>query len=139
MDDTISRQNAIDALLENVRTIDGYCATDDPIIDKDDAIKAINDLPPAPQWIPVKYRPMDDEERKDFEETFGPLADDEAVMFDCKMPQDGQEVWVCSKCGNVWQDTCQIDEGICLEDNGDWLDIVAWMPYIRPEPWKGEE
>ena len=90
------------------------------------------------QWIPVKTRPMDDEERKYYEETFGLLEDDEAVMFDCKMPQAGQEVWVCSKCGNVWQDTCQIDEGIYLEENGDWLDIVAWMPYIRPEPWRGD-
>lgn len=93
---------------------------------------------PAQQWIHVKYRPMDDEERKDYEEIFGPLADDEAVMFDCKMPQDGQEVWVCSKCGDVWQDTCRSDEGIYLEENWDWLDIVAWMPYIRPEPWRGD-
>lgn len=117
-------------------------------VNKDELIKALSydrhqyekgyaDAKAEQQWIRVEYRPMDDEERKDYEETYGPLADDEAVMFDCKMPQDGQEVWACSKCGDVWQDTCQIDEGIYLEENGDWLDVVAWMPYIRPEPWKG--
>lgn len=47
MDELISRRAAIDALLENVRTVDGYCVTDDTIIDKDDAIKAINNLPSA--------------------------------------------------------------------------------------------
>ena len=92
-----------------------------------------------PRWIPVKTRPMDEEERKYYLEELGwSLDDNEAVMFDSLMPGDGQEVWVCSKCGNVWQDTCEIDEGIGLEENGDWLDIVAWMPFERPEPWKGE-
>ena len=92
-----------------------------------------------PRWIPVKTRPMDEEERKHYLEELGwSLDDNEAVMFDSLMPGDGQEVWVCSKCGNVWQDTCEIDEGIGLEENGDWLDIVAWMPFERPEPWKGE-
>lgn len=91
------------------------------------------------RWTPIKVRPMDDEERKEWSERIGyDIEYDEAVMFDCPMPDDGQEVWVCSKCGNVWQDTCRIDEGIYLEENGDWLDIVAWMPYEEPEAYREE-
>lgn len=95
------------------------------------------------RWIPVKTRPMDEEEKQSIkpylEEHYGYTFDEcDCILFDCPMPDDGQEVWVCSKCGNVWQDTCVIDEGIGLEENGDWDDIVAWMPFERPKPWKGE-
>ena len=91
-------------------------------------------------WIPVKTRPMNKEERQYWEEHYGYTfgEDFDGIMFDCPMPEDGEEVWVCSKCGNVWQDTCEEDEGIGLEGNGDWDDIVAWMPFNRPEPYKGE-
>ena len=133
-DDLISRQAAIDAM-----------ATWDwqevylPIHFK----QLLEELPsaqPEQQWIPVKTRPMTEEERRYYAESLGwDMTDDEAVTFDCKMPEDGQEIWVCSKCGNVWQDTCVVDEGIGLEENGDWLDIVAWMPFRKPKPWNGED
>lgn len=133
-DDLISRQAAIDAM-----------ATWDwqevylPIHFK----QLLEELPsaqPEQQWIPVKTRPMTEEDRRYYAESLGwDMTDDEAVMFDCKMPEDGQEIWVCSKCGNVWVDACVVDEGIGLEGNGDWLDIVAWMPFKKPEPWKGED
>lgn len=116
---------------------------------KCDAVRAWNkrtgegendeDMNVLDKWIPVRTRPMDEEERKYYHETLGwDLTDDEAVMFESLMPGDGQEVWVCSKNGSVWQDTCLVEEGIGLEENGDWMDIVAWMPFGRPEPWKGE-
>ena len=102
--------------------------------------KNLMDLPsaqPEQRWIPIKVRPMDAEERKEWSERIGyDLEYENAVMFDCPMPDDGQEVWVCSKHGNVWQDTCQIDEGMYLEGNGDWIDIVAWMPFNKPEPYR---
>lgn len=101
----------------------------------------VDDVEDAMRWIPITYRPMNEEEKKYWEEhydyDFG--EDYDGTMFDCPMPDDGDEVWVCSKCGNVWQDTCEIDEGIGLEGNGDWEDIVAWMPFNRPKPYKGEE
>lgn len=60
MSDTISRQAAIDALLEEVRLIDGYYVENDEVINKDDAIEAIRLLPSAQsernkgKWILVK-------------------------------------------------------------------------------------
>jgi len=105
------------------------------------ALEALEAFGKEPKWIPVKFRPMDKEEKQYWEEHYGYKFDEEdSVTFDCPMPEGGQEVWVCSKCGNVWQDTCQWDDGgLYLESNGDWEDIVAWMPFEKPKPWKGEE
>ena len=62
--DTISRQAAIDALLEEVRLVDGYYVENDEVIDKDDAIEAIRLLPSAqPEIIRCKdceYGDQDD-------------------------------------------------------------------------------
>lgn len=163
MNDLISRQEAIDAIndmrLYKPLISDRYVISDclNKIVDlpsaepdKDaldsayahgwtDAESKYRDMMREQRWIPVKTRPMDKEEREYWSDHYGyDVEYEDAVLFDCKMPDDGQEVWVCSKCGNVWQDTCQSDEGIYLEENGDWLDIVAWMPFVRPEPWKGE-
>ena len=104
--------------------------------------KALEALSKELKWTPVKFRPMDEEEKQSIkpylEEHYGYTLDEsDCILFDCPMPEDGEEVWVCSKCGNVWQDTCEIDEGIGLEENGDWEDIIAWMPFNRPEPYKG--
>lgn len=43
--DMVSRQKAIDALLKEVRLVDGYYVENDEVIDKDDAIEAIRLLP----------------------------------------------------------------------------------------------
>ena len=47
MSDLIERQAAIDALLEEVRLVDGYYVENDEVIDKDDAIEAIRLLSSA--------------------------------------------------------------------------------------------
>jgi len=93
------------------------------------------------QWIPVRMRPMDSEEREYWEEHVDfPLTDEIAQTFDCPMPNDGQRIWVQTKNGFVFDDVCDSDcDGIGLEGNGDWDDIIAWMPMSVPEPWKGEE
>ena len=83
------------------------------------------------EWIPIKYRPMTDEEKKYYEE-----YTDVEEMFDCSMPDDGQEILISTKSGLVMTDTCCIDDMYCyeLENCGDWEDVVAWMPL--PEPYK---
>lgn len=101
----------------------------------------IKELPSAQQWIPVRMRPMDSEEREYWEEHTGfTLTDDMAEGFDCPMPDDGQRIWVQTKNGFVFDDVCESDcDGIGLEGNGDWDDIVAWMPMLVPAPWEGGE
>lgn len=89
-------------------------------------------------WTPVKMRPMDEEERAYWSDHYGyDIEYEDAVIFDCQMPEDGQEILVSYR---KWiaMDKCEIDGGCYgLEGNGDWEDVVAWMPL--PKPWKGEE
>lgn len=110
---------------------------------KGEAIEAWNrrveELQPTKRWIPVKTRPMTEEEKKYYARLEFDIDSDEVTMFESKLPNDGQKVWVCSDHGYVWQDTCEYDGGLYyLEENGDWLDIVAWMPFDEPEPYKAE-
>lgn len=90
------------------------------------------------QWIPVTYRPMTEEEEKEFcvelgiEE--GSLEDWEKRVFTCHLPDDGQEI-LTSSGKYVREDICSWDEYGCgLENNGDWDGIDAWMP--KPESYK---
>lgn len=92
------------------------------------------------QWIPVTYRPMTDEEEKEFCEKFGieegSLEDWEKKVFTCPLPDDGQEILI-SHGKYVQEDICSWDEYGCgLENNGDWDGVDAWMP--KPEPYKKE-
>lgn len=86
------------------------------------------------EWIPVKTRPMDDEERREWSEKLGyDIEYDEAVLFVSQLPDDGQEVLTCDKWGRVRLDTFFDDDGCYFEENGDMDGIVAWMPL--PEPY----
>lgn len=88
-------------------------------------------------WIPVKMRPMNEKERAEWSEKLGyDIEYEDAVIFDCPMPEDGQEILVSYR---KWMsmDKCEIDDGCYgLEGNGDWEDVIAWMPL--PEPWRKE-
>lgn len=95
------------------------------------------------QWIPIKYRPITNEERKEIAEHYGIENCDtiEEKTFDCPMPEDGQRI-LLSRSWGVDIDVADNDidgEGfICygLEGNGDWDGVIAWMPL--PEPYKKE-
>lgn len=106
-----------------------------------DAVRRWNIRKPSAQseqrWVPVKFRPMDSEEREYWEDQFGEeLVDEDAVMFDCQMPEDGQEILVSYRKW-IGMDKCEVDGGCYgLEGNGDWEGVVAWMPL--PEPYKEE-
>ena len=95
---------------------------------------------PEQRWIPVKSRPMDDEERKEWSEKVGyELEGDDALIYTSQLPEDGQECIVCTKWGNVFIDTFQNDPdyGCAFEEHGDMDGITAWMPL--PKAWKGEK
>ena len=131
--DLISRRAAIDALCDNCNHVEAAC----PHYPCKQYI-AIENLPstqPELKWIPVKMRPMDEEEREYWEDHFGyELTDEDAVLFDCQMPDDEQEILVSYR---KWinMDKCEIDDGCYgLEGNGDWDGVVAWMPL--PEPYE---
>jgi hypothetical protein len=81
-------------------------------------------------WIPVKFRPLTDEEQKEYP--------DYCYMADCPMPDDGEEIFVSTKYGGVEKDECGFDDGYYLDSGYDWqTDIVAWMPL--PKPYKPQE
>ena len=101
-------------------------------------LKAIEVLEAAPEWIPVTYRPMTEEEEKELCEKYGikegSLEDWEKKVFTCHLPDDGQEI-LTSFGRYVREDLCSWDEYGCgLENNGDWDGIDAWMP--KPKPYK---
>ena len=84
------------------------------------------------KWIPLKTRPMTDEEREYYRE----WSDIEGGMiFDCPLPDDGQEVLV-SYGGYVMVDTFCRDDG-CYFESVDIDDVQAWMPL--PKPYKAEK
>ena len=92
---------------------------------------------PHGEWVPIKLRPMTEEEVKEQEEKWGwTLDDNEKFMFDCPLPDEGKEILVSKKWGFVSIDTCVYDPdyGYGLEENGDWDGVTAWMPL--PEPYK---
>lgn len=75
------------------------------------------------KWIPMTTRPMTEEEREHYRE----WSDvDEAMIFDCELPEDGQEVLV-SYGGYVCVDTFCKDDG-CYFEGVDIDDVDAWMP-----------
>lgn len=106
-----------------------------------EAADAIEELS-KPKWIKIESRPMDDEERKYYSEHYGyDLDDNEAVIYCCQLPENGQEVLVCNEYGHIWLDTFDDDPdyGVGFETNGDMDRLVAWMPLPKPyEPTEEE-
>ena len=134
MDDLISRQAAIDAIGELCS-----CTLDEEAKWRE-IIGRIPSAQQEQQWIPIKTRPMSEEERREHSERFGyDLDDDEAVVFISPLPDNGQLVLVSTEWGDVAIDEFYNDPyyGCYLEGNGDMDGIVAWMPL--PEPYKKGE
>lgn len=95
---------------------------------------------PHGEWIPIKLRPMTEEEVKEQEEKWGWTLDDyEKFVFDCPLPDEGQEILI-QKIWGVSIDTCEYDPdyGYGLEENGDWIGVLAWMPLPKPYKEEGE-
>lgn len=92
------------------------------------ALKAIPSAEAVQGWIPFTRRPMTEEEQKDYPNC--------TFMFDCVLPDDGDEILV-SNGRFVWMDVFCNDIDGCYLDSGDDIDEdMAWMPL--PEPYKYE-
>lgn len=92
--------------------------------------KAINSIPAANQWIPIKTRPMTPEELEEYGERF-----DTDEIYECELPDHGQEVLVTTKWG-VNKTTFYDDglEGCYFDDYEGDGEVIAWMPL--PEEYK---
>ena len=99
-----------------------------------DACKGAIELLDQTRWIPITSRPMTEEEKEHYK--IHPDYRDECRIFNCKLPDDGQEVLI-SVYGGVEVDTFAKDgnDG-CYFEGVDIDDVDAWMPL--PEPYKQE-
>ena len=133
MSEEMTREQAIQIVSE-IRDIDGF-----PLDDKKALNMAIAALSTDPmRWIPVTYRKMTAEEKKDYSERTGYDKEDLDVMLDCPLPEDGETVLITDRLGNVEVDTFVNDcDGCYFECNCDMDDVKAWMPL--PKPWSGKE
>ena len=116
-------------------------AKDDDLTVIDMAIEALQqpERKKGKEWIPLKTRPMDEDERKELADKLGYKPEDyEAVVYTSPFPDDGQEVLICFRDGDIKIDTFEEDDYGCYFDVYGGIDgVVAWMPL--PEPWEGEE
>lgn len=128
MTDLISRADAIEAVQDHFNA-NGFKGYDDgqKMMDR------INALPSAEAvhgWIPFTRRPMTEEEQKDYPNC--------TFMFDCVLPDDGDEILV-SNGRFVWMDVFCNDIDGCYLDGGDDIDEdMAWMPLPKPYREDGE-
>lgn len=97
-----------------------------------DKVRALPSVTPQQtSWIPIKTRPMTEEEKEE-------IGHEYAFMYDCPLPEDGQEVLITDCYGNVEIDTFYRDyEGFYFENNCDDGEVIAWMP--KPEGHKEAE
>lgn len=82
-------------------------------------------------WIPIKTRPMTEEEKEYYSEY---LFEGNGLIYECPLPEDGQEVLITSKYGSVDKTTFYTDCGNYFENYEDYDEVIAWQPL--PEPFK---
>lgn len=80
------------------------------------------------QWIPIETRELTEEEKEEYPDC--------TFMYDCKLPEDGEEVLVTTWYGDTALDTFCRDDGCYFENYCDEGDVIAWMP--KPESYKKE-
>ena len=85
-------------------------------------------------WIPVKTRPITEEEKEYYSEY---LSEGNGMIYDCPLPDDGQEVLITSKYGSVDKTTFYTDCGNYFEQYEDYDEVIAWQPL--PKPYKERE
>ena len=77
------------------------------------------------KWIEVTYRKATNEEL----EMFGVEIE---CIYDCPLPEDGQEVLITTYRGEVAFTTFYNDDCAYFENWEDIDDVKAWMPLPKP-------
>lgn len=81
----------------------------------------------ANDWIPIEYRPGTEEEYGDYSR-FGNCPRDEFKVYTNTMPEDGEEVLITTRSGDVCEDIYHDDPECCyFEDHDDPDEVIAWM------------
>ena len=88
------------------------------------------------RWIPIKTRPLTEEEKEHYI-SLGWSEDSLEFIYNCPLPDDGQEVLITDSMGNVELDTFYSDDGCYFENNCDADEVIAWQPL--PQPYKEEQ
>ena len=96
---------------------------------------------PREQIADRESRQKDKEEKEVCEKwgiNDGTLEAWEKKVFTCRLPDKNQQILISTHWG-ISLDVCtwDEDEGIGLEERGDWDGVLAWMPV--PEPYIPEE
>lgn len=89
------------------------------------------------KWIPVKTRPMDEDERKEWwDKLKRELEDYEAVIYTSPLPDDGQDVLVYLRNGDIIIDCFYRGNYGYFFVDSHIEEVVAWM--LLPKPWEGK-
>lgn len=84
----------------------------------------------ANKWIPIKTRPLTEEEKAE-------MGTESDYMYDCPLPDDGEEVEITTHLGDVTMDIfCRESGGCYFENYCDEGEVLAWRH--KPEPYKAE-
>lgn len=79
------------------------------------------------KWIELKLRPLTDEEKEENKENEYMCHDQDLMMWDCELPEDGEEVLVTN---GKWVDTDVFDHydiWSCGFESFDADEITHWM------------
>ena len=89
------------------------------------------------EWVYIKFREPDKEEIKSFKEYYLTVPE---KIYDCELPDDGQEVLITTTDGRVVSDKF-INDGECcyFETYCDDDEVRAWRPYPEAAPEKEGE
>ena len=133
-EDSASKYDMTDAFESYMACEDGKCASEHRQLAE--WLKELKEIREQTRWILVKWHIKTEvEEYEQYPEG--------AVMLDCPMPEEKEEVLITikGKNGQVWveKDVALKDEEGWYTDGGyDWVDdIIAWMPL--PNPYRGGE
>lgn len=92
----------------------------------DVAYEALKDKGYKDGWTPIVTRPLTEKEKEEYP--------DATFIYDCHMPDDGEEVLVSTIWGVCIDTYCAEPEGCYFENYCDEGDVLAWQP--KPKPYK---